>query len=83
MSPGQYTIGGKLTMGNDGVGSTDGLLFKCIDGEGADSTVEFHVVLGGDIDHLWFVSKGGKVTSTGKPTSELTKFEAVRLKLPA
>jgi hypothetical protein len=82
LDTGGYTLTGKVTMGADGTGTAT-ITFKPDPGTSTDgSTGTYNVVMGGDYDHLWFVTSGGTRTGTNMPTTELSLIEAVRATSP-
>ncbi len=80
ITTGEYGIDGTLSMDGDGTGLAKVSFRKTKPGKTGDSDADFYVILGGDLDHLWFISAGGKRAGDNDPTSELTRIEAVRMK---
>jgi hypothetical protein len=76
---GEYSLDGTITMKGDGSGNAE-ILFTKTRGGGLDVRGWFSVMLGGDKDHLWFISAGA-VSDSGEAAHESVTLEAVRLVL--
>jgi hypothetical protein len=77
LETGEYSLAGTLSMNSNGTGSAK-VRFTTTSPGFDDADSNFHVILGGDVDHLWLISAGGKRVGNGDPTRELTQLEAVR-----
>jgi hypothetical protein len=78
LKTGEYSLAGTLSMNSDGTGSAK-VRFTTNSSGFDNSDSSFHVILGSDINHLWFITAGGKRVGSGNPTCELTQLEAVRM----
>jgi hypothetical protein len=79
---GGYSLGGNVTMGADGTGTATITFTPDPGTTTSGSTGTYNVVMGGDYNHLWFVTSGGTRTGTNTPTTELSLIEAVRATSP-
>ena len=80
-----YKLKGDITMKSDGSGNAT-IEFTNTTGTGLNLRAEFHVMLGGDTDHLWFISGNAEVPGVDnkpdRPAHESVTLEAVRLTMP-
>jgi hypothetical protein len=73
----KFQLDGQVTLDSDGTGSAN-IRFRSTDAGSGDVDGDFHLVVAGAPDRIWFVSAGSK-TPDGDLADELVDMEAIRI----